>query len=396
MSKNQILIPKRRFKGFSGEWKTRLLGEFLNVTTGKLDANAMVMNGKYDFYTSGIEKFKINTYAFSGPAITVAGNGATVGYLHLVDGKFNAYQRTYVLTNFLLDRYFVFYLLTKKLPKKITFEVRSGNIPYIVKNMLTYMMIQTPKQIPEQTKIGKFFENLDEKISFQKQKIDKLKDLKKSYLNKMFLKESEVIPELRFEEFSDEWEEQKLGNIGKTFSGLTGKNKESFGHGTAKYITYMNVFKNSIADINLIDSIEKDEKQNEVMYGDILFTISSETPEEVGLSSVWLASRANIYLNSFCFGYRLIQDLDSYYMAYMLRAPHARKRIIILAQGISRYNISKTKVMEMFVSFPSLSEQTKIGNFFQKLDNLISLNEVKLNKLKDLKKSYLNEMFVNN
>ena len=87
--------PKIRFRGFTNVWEQRRLEKMAKITTGKLDANAMVKNGKYDFYTSGIKKFKINTAAFEGPAITIAGNGATVGYIHLADGKFNAYQRTY-------------------------------------------------------------------------------------------------------------------------------------------------------------------------------------------------------------------------------------------------------------------------------------------------------------
>lgn len=74
--------------------------------------------GEYDFYTSGIQKFKINSFAFKGPAITIVGNGATVGYMHLADGWFNAYQRTYVLTNFLASREYLYYSIAKELPKK--------------------------------------------------------------------------------------------------------------------------------------------------------------------------------------------------------------------------------------------------------------------------------------
>jgi len=88
-------VPKVRFAEFDGLWEQYKLEELSEITTGKLDANAMINNGVFDFYTSGIKKYKINTPAFNGPAITVAGNGATVGYMHLADGQFNAYQRTY-------------------------------------------------------------------------------------------------------------------------------------------------------------------------------------------------------------------------------------------------------------------------------------------------------------
>jgi len=141
------------------------LGEFTNIETGKLDANAMVKNGKYDFYTSGIKKFKIDTPAFRGPAITIAGNGATVGYMHLADGEFNAYQRTYVLTDFFIDRYFLFSEIGRNLPKKIHEEARAGNIPYIVMEMLTNLPISVPANVKEQKQIGTFFKNIDDLIT---------------------------------------------------------------------------------------------------------------------------------------------------------------------------------------------------------------------------------------
>jgi len=94
--------------GMMNAWEQCRLESLTKITTGKLDANALVENGEYDFYTSGIQKYKIDIPAFEGPAITIAGNGATVGYIHLADGKFNAYQRSYVLREFLADRQFLF------------------------------------------------------------------------------------------------------------------------------------------------------------------------------------------------------------------------------------------------------------------------------------------------
>ena len=162
-------IPEIRFSGFTDAWKQRQLGEFAKITTGKLDANAMVNDGDYDFYTSGIKKYKIDTYAFEGPAITIAGNGATVGYMHLADGKFNAYQRTYVLTKFLADRNFLYNSIRKNLPKKIQQESRTGNIPYIVMEMLTQLTLKLPCQ-KEQETIGYFFVIIDNTIAIHQRK----------------------------------------------------------------------------------------------------------------------------------------------------------------------------------------------------------------------------------
>ena len=162
-------VPEIRFKGFTEAWEQRKVGDFVDITTGKLDANAMKEDGKYDFYTSGIQKYKIDIFAFEGPAITIAGNGATVGYMHLVDGKFNAYQRTYVLTGFQADRQFLFFEIGNKLPKKISQEARTGNIPYIVMDMLTELQIMIPKK-SEQEKIGQYVQYLDNLITLHQRK----------------------------------------------------------------------------------------------------------------------------------------------------------------------------------------------------------------------------------
>lgn len=204
------------------------------------------------------------------------------------------------------------------------------------------------------------------------------------------------IPAIRFKGFNEAWEQRKLGDMGKTFTGLSGKTKDDFGHGDAEFVTYMNIFSNSLANTDQTENVEIDERQNEVQYGDIFFTTSSETPEEVGMSSVWLGNKPNVYLNSFCFGYRPTEKLDFYYMAYMLRSSEVRKKFLFLAQGISRYNISKTKVMEISVFIPKMEEQVVIGRFFSNLDNLITLHQSKCDKLIIFKKAMLEKMFPKN
>ncbi|MFR2989631.1 MAG: restriction endonuclease subunit S, partial [Faecalibacillus sp.] len=141
---------------------------------------------------------------------------------------------------------------------------------------------------------------------------------------------------------------------------------------------------------------EIDNKQFQVKAGDVLFTTSSETPEEVGMSSMWLGNADNIYLNSFCFGYRPTIEFDNYYLAFMLRSASIRKKFQLLAQGISRYNISKNKVMEMSIPVPSIEEQQKIGAFFKQLDDTIALYQRKLDLLKEQKKGFLQKMFPKN
>ena len=210
------------------------------------------------------------------------------------------------------------------------------------------------------------------------------------------MKNNKKTPEIRFKGFTDDWEQRKLKEIGNTFTGLSGKTKEDFGHGDAKFVTYMNVFSNPIAASDKTESVEIDHKQNEVQYGDIFFTTSSETPEEVGMSSVWLENKENVYLNSFCFGYRPTEKNNPYYMAYMLRANNFRSKMILLAQGISRYNISKNSAMDIEIQVPKYDEQKSIGKIFYEIDNLITLHQRKYEKLKNIKQSLLEKMFPKN
>jgi len=173
-----------------------------------------------------------------------------------------------------------------------------------------------------------------------------------------------------------------LGNCGTTYSGLSGKTKEDFGHGNARFVPYTNVFDNPLADTERLEAVEIDSSQNKVAYGDVFFTVSSETPDEVGMSSVWLSDQDDVYLNSFCFGYRQDSTFDPHYLAYMLRSSSIRSDLTLLAQGISRFNISKNKVMELSVAVPSAAEQKQIGQYFARLDSLITLHQRKRQWLK--------------
>ena len=200
-------------------------------------------------------------------------------------------------------------------------------------------------------------------------------------------------PRLRFKGFTEAWEQCELGKIGSTYTGLSGKSKADFGHGKGKFITYMNVFTNPIANLGTLEPIEIDDKQNTVTVGDVFFTTSSETPDEVGMSCVLTENSPNTYLNSFCFGYRPTSRFDNYYMAYMLRSASFRAKITFLAQGISRYNISKNKVMEIEIPIPEFDEQQKIGVYFKNIDNLITLHQRKYDKFVAIKKALLEKMF---
>src|SRR5699024_3087132 len=157
-----------------------------------------------------------------------------------------------------------------------------------------------------------------------------------------------------------------------------------------------NIFNNHIVDVDNLEKVNVSSKQNKVKYGDIFFTISSEVPEEVGMSSVMRKDINNLYLNSFSFGLRPYEnsELDMIFSSYLFRTLTFRKKMYILAQGISRYNISKANVMKLEIALPSVNEQKKIGRLLYKLDSMITLHKRKIQVLKDQKNLYLNKMFI--
>ncbi|WP_373112409.1 restriction endonuclease subunit S [Sutterella wadsworthensis] len=195
-----------------------------------------------------------------------------------------------------------------------------------------------------------------------------------------------TMPKLRFKS-NELLREVSLSEVGNFYGGLSGKTKSDFGFGDSKFITYMNVFTNTIAKQDMCDlvMVGHNEKQNLVVDGDVLFTQSSETPEEVGMASVW-THKQKVYLNSFSFGLRIKnkQNVDPVYLTYLLRSPVYRKSISIQAQGISRYNLSSSRLSTLKVKIPALEEQQKIAAFFTALDEKIAIAKLQLEQINKL------------
>ena len=410
-------IPNIRFKGFENKWELSKLGnDLISIHTGTnllgsetpggtpLIKMGNLKNGFFDFSkldylpicenVKNEDKVGFGDFLFNTRnTLDLVGKGATWMY---ESTKF-AYNNNIAKFNFQnsIDTVFFNYLYnTYNVMNQIHARATgTTSVAAIYPKSLDSITYNLPSK-QEQQKIGNFFTKLDKLLDLQQQKIDKLELLKKALLQKLFPKHDAQIPELRFKGFNDEWKKEKLSKLGHTFSGLSGKNKKDFGHGKAKYITYMNVFKNPLTSKTGLDNIELDSKQHTVKYGDVLFTMSSETPEEVGMSSVWKYHLENIYLNSFSFGYRHSTKFDLNFLAFMFRSQVMREQIKILAQGISRYNISKNKMMDILAYFPTESEQQKIGNLLSKVYQLIELENKKLQNFQQVKKCLLQNMFV--
>ena len=188
------------------------------------------------------------------------------------------------------------------------------------------------------------------------------------------------------------WCSKKLGNLGKTYNGLTGKTKEDFGEGKP-FITYMNIFTNPKIDISNFEYVKMgtNENQNKAIYGDIFFTVSSETPDEVGMASVLLDKVNDLYLNSFCFGFRLndFKSLLPEFSSYLFRNELFRKEVHKLAQGSTRFNLSKLELMKIEIKLPSLEEQTAIAEILATADRELQLQKEKLAQLQTQKKGLM-------
>jgi len=168
------------------DWDVVLLEDLCaSFKTGKLDANAMKPDGEYRFYTCARQHYWIDYYAFDTEALLVSGNGANVGYVHYFKGKFNAYQRTYVLSDFTADIGYIKIYLEKNLSERIRVEVNAGNTPYITMDTLTEMRLSLPSNKEEQTAISTILSDIDIEIQNLQQRLSKTKQIKQGMMQEL-------------------------------------------------------------------------------------------------------------------------------------------------------------------------------------------------------------------
>lgn len=191
------------------------------------------------------------------------------------------------------------------------------------------------------------------------------------------------------------WEKYVIGDIGDFYSGLTGKSKDDFGKGNARYITFLNVLNNTVIDISKLESVQvnEDEYQNEVLKGDLFFNTSSETPEEVGMCAVLMDSIRNTYLNSFCFGFRLkTKKVHALFFSYYFNSQEGRKIMRVLAQGATRFNLSKDYFSQTEIELPPYEDQVEIAQTLADMEGDILSLEKKCLKYKAMKQGMMEEL----
>lgn len=389
--------PEIRFKGFNDEWEQYELGELCEITTGKLDANASKTNGKYAFFTCGKETLKTDSYSFDGDSILVNGNG-DLGYTRKYSGKFDAYQRTYVLQKFCTDYRFIEQAIHRYLPDKIDSESLGGAMPYIKQETLSKLIIPTPNDT-EVKKVSDYLNSIDNIITLLKHKCKMLTIYKKALLDNMFPKDGEGIPKIRFNGFTNAWKEYNFGD-------LADYKKGPFGSAITKDM-FVPQNQNTIKVYEQQNAINKDWKLERYFL-----------PEEYVLSKLksFEVHSGDIIIS--CAGtigeiYELPQNakpgiINQALMRVRVNEDVIDKNMFIISFSNMIDEFSKTHsggsaiknippfadLKAMNILLPSMIEQKKISNYFLYINNLIVFYKQKLDMLQDIKHALLQKMFV--
>lgn len=387
------------------EWEVKPVKDFGKVVTGNTPSTAEVSNygDEYMFVSpadlSDDKKYILRTekmlsskgYAVSRKmpkgAILYTCIGSTIGKIGIASCELTSNQQINAVICDDNNEYFYYALLF--LTGRIKMFAGEQAVPIINKSDFERIKLAVPP-MGEQRKIAEILGVWDEAIERQSRLIEKLELRKRALMQRL------LTGRTRLPGFTTPWQKVKLGEIGKTYNGLTGKSKEDFEDGNAKFIPYINVFSNEKVNIDKLGvvSVDESEKQNKVQYGDIFFTVSSETPDEVGMSSVLLEYIDDTYLNSFCFGYRLndFETLNPIFASYILRGDRFRNYMMVLAQGSTRFNISKNEVMKLRIELPSLSEQKAIAEVLTTADDEIATHRKRLDALRLQKRGLMQQL----
>lgn len=328
--------------------------------------------------------------------LTIVG---TIGRCAIIDNYNDNYtfQRSVAILRpykEITSKYLLTYIQGSSFQKELLKRQSVSAQPGVYLDDLSKIYLLLPP-LAEQEKIAEILGTWDKAIEKLSSLIEQKKLLKKGLMQKL------LTGKVRLPGFTQPWKEVKLDEIGTTYMGLSGKNKDNFGQGSY-FIPYMNIYQNNRINPQQLELVEvgEGEKQNIVKYGDIFFTTSSETPKEVGFASVLLFKpEQNIYLNSFCFGYRLndFQSLLPEYASFLFRSTQARKIMYKLAQGATRFNLSKNELMKEKIYIPSnISEQHAIAEVLSTADDEINLLNQKLEATKEQKKGLMQQLLTGN
>ena len=389
-----------RFPGFHGEWEKCRIGDYGKVVTGNTPPTKDVENyidGQY-LWASPADlgtiksitetNTKLSSKGFAKTRILPKGSvlvtciGSTIGKMGMAMKEMATNQQiNSVVVNEDNNNEFVYYAIQSAFPRYLS-SIAVQAVPIVSKSAFEQLSNKRPC-LQEQEKIGSLFALLDERIATQSKLIEKLESLIKGLNDSLYVQYGNEV-------------KTSFENLGTSYSGLSGKSAQDFGSGKP-FITYLNVYSNNAINENDFQyvAIKDGEKQNIVEYGDVLFTLSSETPEEVGIGSVYLG-KEKVYLNSFCFGIHITNTKVAFppYLSYYVSSTPFRKFIYPYAQGSTRFNLCKADFEKASIKLPSLESQKRIYSILKSIASKIETEKNLLGLYYTQKQSLLRQMFI--
>ena len=408
-------IPKVRFNKFKGEWFEDLFGSLAVIKRGlTYSPNDIRKNGvkvlrssniKEDVFVENdddvfVDEGAINIeYINNNDILITAANGSSrlVGKHAIVNTQNNRFVHGgFMLLAVTKNPFFLNASMSSEWYRKfINKNIAGGNgaIGNLNKNHLAKEKILIPHD-DEQTQIGNFLKTFDEQISLQEQKHQKLINLKKAMLEKMFPKEGADVPEIRFKGFTDKWEVKKLGDvfekIRNAFVGTATPYYVKKGH---FYLESNNVKDGSInrkTEVFINDFFYYKQKDNWLKTGDIVMVQSGH----VGHSAVICEELNNSAAHALIMFSKPRFSVSSKFINYQFYTTASKSRIEKITTGNTIKHILSSDMKEYEIKLPSLQEQQKISDYFENLDQLIQQSQAQLDKFKNIKQALLQKMFV--
>ena len=362
MSKLEELIQQYCPDGV--EWK--VLGEATIMKRGTSATRGIMKEGNIPVISGGRQPaFYCSVSNRTGEVITVAGSGAGAGYVQYWNEPIFVCDAFSIQGNETLKTKYVYYVLTS-IQEKIYSTKKGGGVPHVHISSIDKFEIPVPP-LPVQEEIVRILDTFTELQAELQAELQKRRQQYNYYLDNLLNFNRGGQAEVKW---------MKMSDIGTFYSGLSGKTKEDFQNGNAKFISYVNIFNNPslITDVDDRVKILEGERQNTIQYGDLLFTGSSETPDECGMCSVLTHhTEEKLYLNSFCFGFRFndLSGINPEFMKFLFRSSVIRKLICKTANGVTRFNISKKEFAKIVIPIPSLAEQDHIASVLDKFYFLV-------------------------
>lgn len=400
------------------DWEVRTLEQLVAFRNGAAHENCIddsgdyvVVNSKFISTEGSIRKGskECRQPAYQSEILMVMSdvpNGRAIAKCYLVESNdtYTVNQRICALKSIAIEARFLFYKLNRN-PFYLAFDDGAKQT-----NLRRQDVLDCPIPVPpkaEQTAIANALSDIDALISELEKLIAKKQAIKTATMQQLLtgrtrlpqfaLRDDGSLKGTKPSELGavpEDWEVVAMGDLGSTYGGLSGKSKQDFGHGNSLYVPFTNVMANVVVDVDNLEKVDVREAQNNLALGDLLFNGSSETPEEVCFSALVSADIRKLYLNSFCFGFRSNQK-NAYlplYLAYWFRSEVGRAAVLVMAQGSTRYNISKSQFMKLTIVLPDTEEQTAIATILSDMDAEIQALEQRLGKTRQIKQGMMQEL----